>query len=178
MHDLPITPSTPPRIVSLTGAAYPSARIDSVDAANGIATFAYLDANGAQVDSGGSLARFAPLAPLPPAPDSKPGDAPTYPEVPDSTLADAIANPAPEPVAVPESVTRRQLKEQLIRMDRIHEVEAAVSAIPGTPGRIARNWWAEATQFERAHPLVSQLGASLGLTEAEIDAAFVAAAQL
>lgn len=100
MNDQPITPSTPPRIVSLTGAAYPSARIDSVDAANGLAVFAYLDANGAQIDSGGSIARFTPLAALPPAQDSKPGDAPTYPEVPDATLADAIANPAPEPAGV------------------------------------------------------------------------------
>lgn len=97
------------------------------------------------------------------------------------TEADAaadIANPAPEPVVVPASVTRRQLKEQLIRMDRIHEVEATVSAIPGTEGRVARNWWAEAVEFRRDHPLVASLGAALGLSSTEIDAAFVAAAQL
>ena len=97
------------------------------------------------------------------------------------TEADAaadIANPAPEPVVVPASVTRRQLKEQLIRMDRIHEVEATVSAIPGTEGRVARNWWAEAVEFRRDHPLVASLGSALGLSSTEIDAAFVAAAQL
>lgn len=97
------------------------------------------------------------------------------------TEADAaadIANPAPDPIAAPQSVTRRQLKEQLIRMDRIHEVEATVSAIPGVEGRIARNWWAEAVEFRRDHPLVGQLGAALGLSPAEIDAAFLAAAQL
>lgn len=89
-----------------------------------------------------------------------------------------IASPAPEPVAVPASVTRRQLKEQLIRMDRLHEVEATVSAITGTDGRIARNWWAEAVEFRRDHPLVGSLGGALNLSEAEIDAAFIAAAAL
>lgn len=94
------------------------------------------------------------------------------------TVVAAIANPPAVPAPVPQSVTRRQLKEQLIRMDRIHEVEATVSAIPGVDGRIARNWWAEAVEFRRDHPLVDQLGAALGLSPAEIDAAFVAAAQL
>lgn len=96
----------------------------------------------------------------------------------EANAAADIANPAPEPVAVPAAVTRRQLKEQLIRMDRLHEVEATVSAIPGTEGRIARNWWAEAVEFRRDHPLVGSLGGALGLSPAEIDAAFIAAAQL
>lgn len=96
----------------------------------------------------------------------------------ETDAATDIANPAPEPAAVPASVSRRQLKEQLIRMDRIHEVEATVSAIPGVEGRIARNWWAEAVEFRRDHALVTQLGASLGLSSAEIDAAFIAAAAL
>ena len=94
------------------------------------------------------------------------------------TVVAAIANPPVVPAPVPASVTRRQLKEQLIRMDRIHEVEATVSAIPGVDGHIARNWWAEAVEFRRDHPLVEQLGAALGLNSTEIDAAFVAAAQL
>lgn len=96
----------------------------------------------------------------------------------DAALAEAIANPPDAPATVPASVTRRQLKEQLIRMDRLHEVEATVSAIPGTEGRIARNWWAEAVEFRRDHPLVAAIGGTLGLTAAQIDALFVAAAQL
>lgn len=93
-------------------------------------------------------------------------------------IAHAIAHPPAFPDPVPASVTRRQLKEQLIRMERLHEVEATVSAIPGTEGRIARNWWAEAVEFRRDHPLVSAIGGTLGLTAAQIDALFVAAAKL
>ncbi len=87
-----------PRIVTLTGAVFPKALIQSVNAKDGVALFAWLDANGKQVDSGGSVARFTPLAPLPPADGATPSAAPIYPEVPDATLANAIANPpAPAP---------------------------------------------------------------------------------
>lgn len=82
-----------PRIVTLTGAAFPKALIQAVSAKDGVALFAWLDADGKQVDSGGSVARFTPLAPFPPAEGASPDAAPVYPEVPDATLASAIANP-------------------------------------------------------------------------------------
>lgn len=82
------------RILILTGTVHPKAELQAIDAANGIATFRWLDAAGNPVDSGGSVAKFAPLAPNEPENEGEPI---TYPEVPDATLIDAIENPpAPE----------------------------------------------------------------------------------
>lgn len=104
-----------PRIVSLTGAPHPQARIDSLFPETGIVVFAWLDADGNPVDSGGSIARFAPVAPLPPAEEGEP---PTLPDVSDEVLSDAIANPPPEPPA-----PRRQ--ETRVILDRLTTGERA-----------------------------------------------------
>ncbi len=85
------------RILSLTGTVFPKAEIQSVDAAAGIATFRWLDANDVPVDSGGSVARFTPVAPLP---QETPNAPVQYPDVTDAVLADAIANPPPSPAPV------------------------------------------------------------------------------
>lgn len=79
--------------------------------------------------------------------------------------------------AVPEAVTRRQLKEELIACDLIDQVEAALAAIPDTKARrIAQNWWTESQDFRRDHPLIAQIGQALGLTAEQIDAHWIAAA--
>lgn len=74
------------RIITLTGTVHPKAGIQAVDAAAGLASFRWRDAGGAAVDSGGSIARFTPLAPN----EAGPGQPITYPEVPDATLKAAI----------------------------------------------------------------------------------------
>jgi hypothetical protein len=80
---------------------------------------------------------------------------------------------------VPESVTRRQLKEWLIANDLIDQVEAALNGIQDAKQRrIALNWWTESQDFRRDHPLVASLAAALGMTSEQVDAAFSAAAQL
>lgn len=86
-----------PRIVTLSGSVHPKAEIVSVDAGKGIAVFRFLNASGNPVDSGGSIARFAPLSPNQ---KEKPSDPDTFPEVPDSTLSEAITNPPPSPPSV------------------------------------------------------------------------------
>jgi hypothetical protein len=77
-----------PLIVTLTGTVHPQARIDSVSAETGTAVFAWLDADGNPVDSGNSIARFAPVAPLAKA---QPSDPDVYPEIADATLIVAIS---------------------------------------------------------------------------------------
>ncbi len=91
---------TAPRIVTLSGAPHPKALIQSVSAKDGLALFAWLNSAGKQVDSGGSIARFTPLAALPPAEGAAPDAPAVYPDVPDATLAAAIANPPAPPAAV------------------------------------------------------------------------------
>ena len=88
------------RTITLTGTVHPKAEIQSVNAANGSVTFRWLNASGKPVDSGGSIARFTPLAPLPPADDAAPNAAPVYPEASDEILAAAIANPPAPPAPV------------------------------------------------------------------------------
>lgn len=83
------------------------------------------------------------------------------------------------PPTIPASVTRRQLKQWLVLAGKYSAVEAALAAIPDeTDRQLAQIWWVDATEFERTHPLVSQIGAVVGMTDAEIDAAFTEAATL
>lgn len=78
------------RIIATAAAPHPQAEIVSVDAAGGTCFFNWLDAEGARVDSGGSLVLFDPIA----IPDTDPIE---YAEPDDDALALAIANP-PAPV--------------------------------------------------------------------------------
>jgi len=103
---------------------------------------------------------------------------------PEQTLtADVIATylstPSQPIPTVPSEVSRRQLKEWLIQVDLIDEVETALNAIPDAKQkRLALNWWTESQTFRRDHALVTQLGAVLSLSSAQIDAAFIAASKL
>lgn len=93
------------RILTLTGTVHPKAEIQAVSAANGTATFRWLDADENPVDSGGSVARFTPLEP-----DNEPGQPTSYPEVDDATLIEAIENPPAQ--TVPEFVAAAKVAVQ------------------------------------------------------------------
>lgn len=83
--------------------------------------------------------------------------------------------------AVPlPNLTPRQLRLWLIGAGLTPEaVDTQIDAIPDATERArARVEWDFATVYHRAHPLVGQLGAALGLSPAQIDAAFLAAARL
>lgn len=160
---------TPPRVLTLTGAPYPKAAVQSIDAENGVCVFAWLDAEGAQVDSGGSVARFIVSWEPGESPDERVYIAPT-----DAELADTIANPPEEVAPIPASAARRQL---FLWLNSIGITRAMLRA------QLAGNEEAlieldEAQEFRREHPLVAQLGQSLGLSSAQIDDAFRAAAVL
>lgn len=100
------------------------------------------------------------------------------PENAAADIAAAIASPITM-APVPESVARRQLKEWLIRNDKLAAVQAVLAAIVDpTEKAIAANWWEESEPFRRAHPLVASVGTALGMTTAEIDQAFREAAAL
>lgn len=163
-----ITPPAP-RILILAGAPHPQALVQSVDAATGVCVFAWLNSEGAQVDSGGSVARFIV--------SWEPGELPDeriYIEPTDAELAEAIANPPAEVAPVPASVTRRQLFLWL----NTQGITRATLAAQLAGNEAALIELQEATEFLRTHPLVGQLGVALGLNDAQIDTAFIAAAQL
>lgn len=78
--------------------------------------------------------------------------------------------PPPPPLPLP-TLTARQLRLGLILSGfALDQVEATIGAIENEQDRaIAKVEWEYASQFERNHPLLQQVGASLGLTEGQID---------
>lgn len=81
----------------------------------------------------------------------------------------------PVPVAgVPQSVSRFQARAALHLAGLLETVEAMMAA-PETPA-LAKLAWADAQEFKRNSPTVLSLSASLGLTEAQLDALFTTAA--
>lgn len=90
----------------------------------------------------------------------------------------ALPPPAPQPMP---TITARQLRLALLGLSLTgDDVVAKISAMPGTPTEreAARIEWEYATEFPREHPLIATIGAALGMTEAQIDAAWMQAASL
>lgn len=81
---------------------------------------------------------------------------------------------------VPESVTAWQIRRWLISQGiSLAKVDAAIAAIPDAAQReAAKVDWEYAPYVERSHPMLVPLGAALGMTPEQIDAAFVEAAGL
>lgn len=89
--------------------------------------------------------------------------------------------PAPEQAAPPlPSLTARQLRLGLLGLGVTGaQVEAQIEAIEDSTEReAALIEWRYSTVYERDHPLIDMVGALLGLTEAQIDAAWSQAATL
>jgi hypothetical protein len=96
------------------------------------------------------------------------------------TPQEIAALPPPAPPPMPE-ITARQLRLALLGLGmKGAQVEAAIAAMPGTEDEreAAMIEWQYASSFRRNHPLVAALGAALGLTAAQIDEAWRAAAAL
>ena len=80
---------------------------------------------------------------------------------------------------VPFSVTMRQARLALLAAGLLDDVEAAIAAIPDPVQRkAAQITWEFSGEVQRKNGLVSQLAPSLGMTEAQIDALFIAARAL
>lgn len=91
--------------------------------------------------------------------------------------------PEPQPASPPvPTLTRRQLRLALLTRFglTVEHVEAQIAAMPGTPieREKAMIEWRDSLTYERNYPLVVALGAALGLTEAQIDAAWREAATI
>lgn len=106
------------------------------------------------------------------------------PEVHAQALAGPVAPYKPptaaELRALMPALTRRQFKLGLLENGiSAQTVLQTIESMPdGMDKEIARIEWDDATSFERLHPLVSSIGGSLGLTEAQIDTMWTAAAAL
>lgn len=80
--------------------------------------------------------------------------------------------------AVPASVTMRQARLALRAAGKLALVDAAIASLPEPQKTDAQITWEFSGEVQRANGLVSQLAPALGMTEAQIDALFIAAAGL
>lgn len=82
-------------------------------------------------------------------------------------------------VEVPDKVTRRQAKQQLLIAGLLSQVETIISNIedPLQKG-LTDLYWKEAGDFERNSPYVLAIGNALQLSASELDELFINAAKL
>ncbi len=88
----------------------------------------------------------------------------------------ATSGAAPTVDGVPQVVTNYQARAALIAAGLFEQVDTAVKA--GGAGTPAYQAWEYANQVYRNSPLIIGLGEALGIDAAQIDALFVAAAQI
>lgn len=85
---------------------------------------------------------------------------------------------------VPAKVTRRQARQALLLAGRLDDVPAAIALLgDGTPDgnqkmRLAQIEWEDSLEFERARPLVVEIGMAIGLDADKLDELFITAAGL
>lgn len=80
--------------------------------------------------------------------------------------------------AVVSSVSMRQAKLALYAAGKLATVETAINALPEPDKTLALIEWNSASAVDRNHPTVSLISAAAGMSSAEIDALFTAAAQI
>lgn len=86
----------------------------------------------------------------------------------------------PTPVVVPSSISPRQIRLWLVSNGiALAGVDSAIDAIADeTLREKTKIEWEFSPYIERNHPMIGVLGASLGLSDAQIDQAFIAASGL
>ena len=95
----------------------------------------------------------------------------------------AYLPPYPEPTAppaviVPQRITARQAQLALLEAGLLDDVEAIIEALPANVRAHVRIEWDRATHVERGSAVTQMVATALGLTSAQVDALFVAAAAL
>ena len=84
----------------------------------------------------------------------------------------------PVTTTIPTVVTMRQARLAMLDAGILTSVSDALAAMTGPAGEAARIEWEYAAELKRDHPLVASLSAALGLTSAQLDGLFTAAAGL
>jgi len=84
--------------------------------------------------------------------------------------------PVTKPVQVPQSVSRFQARAALHNAGKLAAVETLMAAAE-TP-MLMKLAWQDAQEFQRSSVTVSAMASALGLSAAQTDALFIAAAQI
>lgn len=89
------------------------------------------------------------------------------------------AKPVPAPaVTVPQTVTMRQARLALLGAGKLAAVDAAIASLPSPQREAAQIEWDYSSAVDRNRNFVAMIAPALGLDEAQIDALFIAAAEL
>jgi len=94
-------------------------------------------------------------------------EAPSAPDLPTPTVA-----------GIPTRVSMRQARLALLGAGKLAAVDAAIDAMPEPQKSAARIEWEYAAEVRRDNDFVAGLAPALGMTDAQVDALFVAAAAL
>ena len=76
------------------------------------------------------------------------------------------------------SITARQLRLWLHGAGLLEHIPALIAALPEPQRTTAQIEWEFSSDYQRDHPLVTQLGAALGMTSADMDLAWKQSAGL
>ena len=94
-------------------------------------------------------------------------------------LAEIEARSAAESApAVPQEVSMRQARLALLGRGVLGQVDAAINSLPSPDSEAARIEWDYSSVVARNSPLVTMMGAALGLDAAALDELFITAARL
>lgn len=90
--------------------------------------------------------------------------------VTDARLDGVAIAPYPHAAPPPPPITARQLRLALLGAGISGAaIDDAISGLPEGARSAAQIEWEYATEFNRGHPLIGQIGAAMGLTTVEID---------
>lgn len=84
---------------------------------------------------------------------------------------------AAKPV-VPQEVSMRQARLALLGRGVLNQVDAAIDSLPSPDSEAARIEWDYSSVVARNSPLVTMMGAALGLDDDALDELFITAAAL
>lgn len=83
------------------------------------------------------------------------------------------------PPSVPDAVQPVQLRTWLLYAGKLDQVDALIDGIPDPMQRAeAKQRWDYTLTIPRTHPMVIMIGQALGMTSAEMDAAFIQASSM
>lgn len=116
-------------------------------------------------------------------------------DAPEGAIVSAIAHPSAErgwewtgsemrepsgdvDLGVPGSVTMRRARLALLAAGLLDVVQQTIDALPEPQRTAARIEWDHSSEVHRHHGLVQQMAPALGLSSAQLDALFVAAAAI
>ena len=82
-------------------------------------------------------------------------------------------------VANCKPISRRQAKQQLLKMGLLAEVQAKIDEIADPVQKeMVQIYWDDSLTFERRNPMLMEIGSLLGLSELELNQAFKEATSL